>query len=68
MCRTGTHKYVKRFDEQDELYDLQTDPQETCNLIDHSAYQELLSTLKERMLHWYMETCDVVPYEPDRRF
>lgn len=68
MCRTETHKYVKRFDEQDELYDLQTDPQETCNLIDHSAYQELLSTLKERMLHWYMETCDVVPYEPDRRF
>lgn len=68
MCRTRTHKYVKRFDEQDELYDLQTDPQETCNLIDHSAYQELLSTLKERMLHWYMETCDVVPYEPDRRF
>lgn len=68
MCRTGTHKYVKRFDEQDGLYDLQTDPQETCNLIDHSAYQELLSTLKERMLHWYMETCDVVPYEPDRRF
>lgn len=68
MCRTGTHKYVKRFDEQDELYDLQTDPQETCNLINHSAYQEVLSTLKERMLHWYMETCDVVPYEPDSRF
>ena len=67
MCRTAAHKYVRRFYEQDELYDLQEDPRETRNLIDDAAYRGVLATLKERMLEWYMETGDVVPLEPDRR-
>ena len=67
MCRTAQHKYVRRFYEQDELYDLQTDPRETRNLINDAAYGDVLASLKERMLQWFMETSDVVPYEPDKR-
>lgn len=67
MCRTATHKYVKRLYEQDELYDLQADPRETRNLIDDSAYASLLAGLKQRMLDWYVETCDVVPHDTDQR-
>lgn len=67
MCRTQRHKFVKRLYEQDELYDLAEDPGELVNLIDEPAYQEVLAELKERMVTWYMETCDIVPHEPDER-
>ena len=68
MCRTRRYKYVRRLYEPDELYDLEIDPQELCNLIDDPAYGQTLTELKEKMADWYMETCDVVPYETDRRF
>ena len=65
MCRTAEHKYVRRYYEQDELYDLQADPRETRNLIDEPAFSGVLAALKERMLDWYVETSDVVPQKPD---
>jgi len=68
MCRTRKYKYVRRLYEQDELYDLEKDPQEICNLIGDSAYGQILAGLRERMADWYMVTCDVVPHETDRRF
>jgi arylsulfatase A-like enzyme len=68
MCRTHDYKYIKRLYEQDELYDLRNDPQETRNLIDDPDYAEILIRLKARMLTWYMETADVVPFETDRRW
>ncbi len=68
MCRTKTHKYVQRLYEKDELYDLEKDPQELHNLIDDTTYSEVLAQLKKRMALWYMETCDVVPYDTDRRW
>jgi len=67
MCRTTTHKYIKRFYEQDELYDLEKDPQELHNVIDDPAYTDVLQALKERMLNWYMETCDIVEFKSDQR-
>ncbi len=67
MCRTNKYKYVRRLYEMDELYDLENDPSELINLIDDASYQHVLNTLKERMLTWYMETCDVVPFEIDER-
>jgi arylsulfatase A-like enzyme len=67
MCRTATHKYIKRHYETDELYDLVKDPHETNNVIEDPAYRDILATLKERMLTWYVETCDVVPRQTDRR-
>ena len=67
MCRTKTRKLVRRLDESDELYDLKTDPGETRNVVDNFAYREDLIRLRERMLTWYQETCDVVPYQSDKR-
>lgn len=68
MCRDRTHKYVKRLYEKDELYDLERDPNELNNVIGEPGYAETLARLKERMADWYMETCDVVPEERDRRW
>ncbi|MBN1878423.1 MAG: sulfatase-like hydrolase/transferase [Anaerolineae bacterium] len=67
MCRTRDFKYIRRHYEKDELYDLRHDPQEMHNLIDNPAYTDILLQLKERLLTWYMETCDVVPFETDQR-
>ncbi len=67
MCRTRDFKYVRRHYELDELYDLRKDPHERHNVIDEPAYAAVLAQLKERMLTWYMETCDVVPFDADQR-
>jgi len=68
MCRTKTYKYVRRLYEEDELYDLERDPQELHNSVKDPGYGEVLAELRERMADWYMETCDVVPGERDRRW
>ncbi len=67
MCRTRDFKYIRRHYEQDELYDLRNDPGEVRNLIDDPTHAIVLQNLKDRMLSWYMETCDVVPRQTDRR-
>jgi arylsulfatase A-like enzyme len=67
MCRTREFKYVHRLYETDELYDLRSDPGEQCNRIDDPALRGPLADLKERMLAWYQETADVVPFEVDKR-
>ena len=67
MCRTRDYKYVRRLYELDELYDLREDPRELHNLIDNPAYAGILAQLRERMLRWYEETCDVVPHQTDTR-
>jgi len=68
MCRTKDYKYVKRLYEKDELYDLISDPEELFNVIDDLKYKDKLTSLKERTLTWYLETCDIVPFETDWRF
>ena len=67
MCRTRDYKYVRRLYESDELYDLRRDPGEEQNRIDDPAYAGVLSELRERMLTWFQETCDVVPRKTDLR-
>lgn len=67
MCRTNNYKYTMRLYEPDELYDLRNDPGETTNVIDEPAYAEIARQLKDRLLTWYMETCDVVPRQTDQR-
>jgi hypothetical protein len=46
MCRTKTHKYVQRLYEQDELYDLVSDPLEETTLIADPAYGDVESALE----------------------
>ena len=67
MCRTKDFKYVRRLYESDELYDLRSDPSELQNRIDDPSLAEVLAQLKERMLTFYQETCDVVPHHADSR-
>jgi arylsulfatase A-like enzyme len=67
MCRDARYKYVRRAYELDELYDLEADPGEIRNLVDDPSQAANLARLKERMLQWYLETCDVVPLTPDER-
>ena len=67
MCRTRNYKYIRRLYEDDELYDLRCDPREIDNRIHDPAYADILTQLKERLLCWYMETCDVVPHQEDQR-
>lgn len=68
MCRTDRYKYVLRFYEKDELYDLESDPQELRNRIDDPELGPVAEELRLRLLRWYQETCDVVPKETDSRF
>jgi arylsulfatase A-like enzyme len=68
MCRTRDFKYIRRQREPDELYDLRRDPQECRNLSADPAYADVLSGLRERLLAWYLETCDVVPFGLDARW
>lgn len=67
MCRTQTHKYVRRLYEKDELYDLGNDPHELVNQIENPAYAKILGQLKDRMLTFFLETGDVVKHETDQR-
>lgn len=67
MCRTRTHKHVKRLYEDDEFYDLTKDPSEQHNVSGKPEYAQTLAKMRERMLRWYQETCDIVPRSTDRR-
>ena len=67
MCRNKKFKYIKRAYEKDELYNLIEDPGEINNVIDDPQYASELKKLKDKMLSWYQETCDVVPLKGDER-
>ncbi len=67
MLRTRQWKYVYRVYEKHELYDLANDPDETINRIDDTDVADVLNELKLRMLRFFVETTDVVPYKEDER-
>lgn len=67
MCRTDRYKYVYRLYEQDELYDLQTDPHELDNRIDDAEFAGVLAAMTRRMLDFFVETGDIVPRKTDSR-
>jgi arylsulfatase A-like enzyme len=67
MCRTHEAKYVYRLYEPEELYDLQRDPREECNVAGDPAYASTLEDMRRRLLRWQVETADVVPLETDPR-
>jgi arylsulfatase A-like enzyme len=68
MIRTADYKYTKRLYEEDEFYDLRSDPEETVNRIHDPGYKQKILELKEKMLEWYQATCDIVPFDSDQRF
>ncbi len=67
MYRDHKHKYVYRLYEDDELYDLEADPQETKNRIHDPSLADLAGQLRTRILEWMVATADVVPHDQDDR-
>ncbi len=67
MCRTADYKYVRRLYEQDELYDLRSDPDELCNVVDDPAYAAVGARLRDRLLTHFLDTADAVPFDIDQR-
>jgi N-acetylglucosamine-6-sulfatase len=56
--RTDRYKYMHYHGiwDKDELYDIQQDPDEKINLIDHPEHQERIRELKDRVFQWLEET------------
>ncbi|WP_208559699.1 sulfatase-like hydrolase/transferase [Marinilactibacillus kalidii] len=68
MIRNQDYKYVYRLYEDDEFYDLKSDPNERNNLIHSEKYTSEIATFQNRMLRYFVETSDVVPHKRDSRF
>ncbi|SDK82405.1 sulfatase-like hydrolase/transferase [Natronorubrum texcoconense] len=58
MVRTRQFKYVYNGPDIDELYDLEGDPAELQNLIDHPEYDEVRRKMRERLIEWMKKTDD----------
>mgnify|MGYP003829494607 CR=1 FL=1 len=68
MCRTKTHKYIRRgYTEFHELYDLTEDPGELRNLAGRPEYSEIERKMQLRLLDYFMRTADVLPRKQDKR-
>lgn len=67
MCRTSKYKFVKRLYEQDELYDLESDPNEQTNIATYPENRIVVEQMRDRMLIWFVETGDFVPRTLDKR-
>jgi len=67
MIRNKNYKYIYRLYETDEFYDMENDPYETTNLIDHTEFAAEITQLRARMLEHFFKTGDVVKYERDER-
>ena len=61
MQRDMHYKLNVRTNGQNELYDMQADPQEYNNLYNDPAYREIREERIHRMLSWLISTSDVVP-------
>ncbi len=68
MLREKRFKYVSRLLGRDELYDMETDPGETTNLIDLPEMRDTVAEMRFSLMKWLQATGDIVPYEADRRF
>ena len=68
MIRTQDYKYVYRAGARCEFYDLREDPKEQQNRVDWPEYAPLIVQMKERILAWYQNTCDIVPFQTNERF
>lgn len=58
MIRTDRYKFVFNGPDRNELYDLQVDPHEMHNLVDHPDIQPVRSELANRLGDWMERTDD----------
>jgi len=60
---TNRYKYIWNENYMDELYDLQEDPWELTNLINHEEYGDILDDMKQRLKRWREKTDDNVRFD-----
>jgi len=60
MVRTKRYKYVFNAPDTDELYDLEADPHELQNLVDHPDYRGVRAGLSGMLADWMRETGDPI--------
>ena len=58
---------IYRLYEGDELYDRVTDPGELHNLAGSPEAEPVERELREQVLHWLVQTSDVIPWDEDPR-
>ena len=66
--RTTDWTYIHRLYEGPELYDRKADPHELINLAGGDSHLRVERDLNSRLLSWYQDTSDVIPWEADKRF
>ena len=66
MIRDENWKYVWRQEDTDELYNLESDPNETRNLVarDEPETARKRREMRDRLWTWYAETGDIMPLPP----
>ncbi len=68
MIRTKDWKYIYRAHGTCELYDLRRDPLELNNISGIPENSGVEMSMMQKLLQWYQDTCDVVPFDKDERF
>ncbi len=67
-ARTPQHKYVRRaYVDHNELYDLENDPGELCNLSGQQEYADIEEQMERLLLDYFMTTGEVLPCRQDPR-
>ena len=67
MVRTHDHKLVSRPQGQSELYIYKDDPQELHNRFGDRDVAEVQCELQQQLLHWYVNTTGIAPFDKDQR-
>ena len=67
MIRTHQYKLVSRPQGQSELYIYKDDPQELRNRYDDRECADVQRALQEQLLHWYVNTTGIAPFDKDQR-
>lgn len=67
MVRTIQYKLIRRSSGEHELYDLENDPKESCNIYFDETYYKIRRELESALLDWYLHTSDTVPFKEDNR-
>lgn len=62
MVRWGQWKLLFDVTRRGELYDLENDPDERCNLFDDAAHRETQNRMLQELLWWTIRTEDDLPF------
>lgn len=67
MMRNSQFKLVYRTSQENELYDLSSDPLELHNIYGDPLYENIRLKMESHLLSWYLATSDAVPLHEDAR-